>query len=72
METVQDMILRAWYSKRELMLTMVAAAGMWGMVLPTAGRRILSVPSCLRKGGKTWHRVFHAARTDSYCMSLTP
>lgn len=55
METIQDMILRAWYSKRELMLTIVAADGMWGAVLPTAGRRILSVPSCLRKGGKTWH-----------------
>lgn len=25
-ETIQDMILRAWYSRRELLLTMVTAA----------------------------------------------
>lgn len=29
-ETIQDMILRAWYSKRELMLAIVTAAHMWG------------------------------------------
>lgn len=32
METIQDMILGAWYSKRELMLTTVTAVGIWDMV----------------------------------------
>lgn len=29
-ETIQDMILRAWYSRRQLLLAMVTAACRWG------------------------------------------
>lgn len=31
--TIQDMTLRAWYSRRELMLTIVTAVGIWDMVV---------------------------------------
>lgn len=52
------------------MLTIVAADGMWGAVLPTAGRRILSVPSCLRKGGKTWQFFMQQELTATACPLL--